>query len=242
MTWRTTRLRLVWRPPYYHGVRKSSIWRPIRRNRARRAPYGDGHGRKTRAREKGRGKHRARGRLGARGERSAGEIREQREERSQGRRTYLLARANAFAHAAGRSCCRRGSASPSPVPHPREEQPPAGCCFPVASSGPPLSRAPGARRASQASGGAPRPGTPPSGCRGRTPPRRSRGSARPSRRWWRRKRKRGERRAEAGEGWDRKGECVVCCGGVSVTDLASTALEGCCVNLEVSRGWVTSIS
>ena len=36
-TWRTTRLRLVWRPPYYHGVRKSSIWRPIRRNRARRA-------------------------------------------------------------------------------------------------------------------------------------------------------------------------------------------------------------
>ena len=94
----------------------------------------------TRAREKGRGKHRARGRLGAWGERSAGEIREQREERSQGRRTYLLARANAFAGAAGRSCCRRGSASPSPVPHPREEQPPAGCCFPVASSGPPLSR------------------------------------------------------------------------------------------------------
>ena len=119
-TWRTTRLRLVWRPSYYHGVRKSSIWRPIRRNRARRAPYGDGHGRKTRAREKGRGKcrragkHRARGRLGARGERSAGEIRGQREERSQGRRTYLLARANAFARAAGRSCCRRGSASPSP--------------------------------------------------------------------------------------------------------------------------------
>ena len=117
-----------------------------RRNRARRAPYGDGHGRKTRAREKGRGKcrragkHRARGRLGARGERSAGEIREQREEHSQGRRTYLLACANAFARAAGRSCCRRGSASPSPVPHPREEQPPAGCCFPVASSGPPLSR------------------------------------------------------------------------------------------------------
>jgi len=145
-TWRTTRLRLVWRPPYYHGVRKSSIWRPIRRNRARRAPYGDGHGRKTRAREKGRGKcrcvgkHRARGRLGVRGERSAGEIREQREERSQGRRTYLLARANAFARAAGRSCCRRGSASPSPIPYPREEQPPMGCCFPVTSSGPPLSR------------------------------------------------------------------------------------------------------
>ena len=167
--------------------------------------------------------------------------RNQRAERGSLAGKNLLARPNAFARAVGRSCRRQGSASPSPVPHPCEEQPPVGCCFPVASSGPPLSRAPGARRASRGSGGAPRPGTPPSGCRGRTPPRRSRGSARPSRRWWRRKRKRGEQRAEAGEEWDRKGECVVCCGGVSVTDLASTALEGCCVNLEVSRGWVTSI-
>ena len=130
----------------WYGVRLTTMASGSRRNRARRAPYGDGHGRKTRAREKGRGKcrragkHRARGRLGARGERSAGEIRGQREERSQGRRTYLLARANVFAHATGRSCYRRGSPSPSPVPHPREEQPPAGCCFPVASSGPPLSR------------------------------------------------------------------------------------------------------
>jgi len=42
--------------------------------------------------------------------------------------------------AAGRSCCRRASASPSPLPHPREEQLPAGCCFPAASSGPPSAR------------------------------------------------------------------------------------------------------
>ena len=143
-TWRTTRLRWVWRPPYYHGVRKSSIWRPIRRNRARRAPYGDGHGRKMPAREKGRGKHRARGKASrAREIRRAGREerrRNQRAERGAPAGKNLLARPNAFARAAGRSCCRRGSASPSPVPHPREEQPSAGCCFPVASSGPPLSR------------------------------------------------------------------------------------------------------
>ena len=101
-------------------------------NRAWRAPYrgpflGGGKWRK-----KGRGKEWARGRNRARREERAGE---------QGKnRKPHLARANAFARAAGRSCCRQGSASPSPVPHPREEQPPAGCCFPVASSGPPLSR------------------------------------------------------------------------------------------------------
>ena len=114
------------------------------------------------------GKHRARGRLGSRGERSAGEIREQREERPQGR-TCSPARTRsptppveaAAAEAPpppplfpirARSSRRRAAvsrrlfwssieqdtsrfASPFPLPHPREEQLPADCCFPTASSG-----------------------------------------------------------------------------------------------------------
>ncbi|CAD6270307.1 unnamed protein product [Miscanthus lutarioriparius] len=91
-----------------YGVRKTSLWRPILPRSSKAGAIRDARGGKTR--ERGRrdgGKEQSRAqRLGARGERSAGEIREQREERSRGRRTYLLARVNAFARAAGRSCCR----------------------------------------------------------------------------------------------------------------------------------------
>jgi hypothetical protein len=130
----TTRLRLVWRPPYGHGVRKSSIWHPIRCRlrkagairgwlRQENASAGErtgkeqAHGKASRAREIRRAWREERGR-------------NQRRERSAHRETYLLALANAFACAA----------EPYSVPHPREEQPPTGCCFPAASSGPPSSR------------------------------------------------------------------------------------------------------
>jgi hypothetical protein len=70
-------------------------------------------------------------------ERGAREKSEKREERSQG---DLPACARARECERVRPCRRSAAAEPSPIPHPHEEQPLAGCCFPTASSGPLSSR------------------------------------------------------------------------------------------------------
>jgi hypothetical protein len=125
---------LVGRPPYGHGVWKSSIWRPIHRRSCKVGAIRGWLRQENASAGERTGKEQARGKASRtreirrawREERG----RNQRIERSARRETYLLALTNAFARAA----------EPSSIPHPCEEQPPAGCCFPAASSGPPSSR------------------------------------------------------------------------------------------------------
>jgi hypothetical protein len=132
----TTRLRLAmasalwpWRPEVVDLASESSQIVQGGRHTGMAAAGNRERGRKEQARGKA---SRARGRLAAHGERSAGEIREERRALA-GRPTCSRTRAPA-------PPVEAAAAEPSLVPHPREEQPPAGCCFPAASSGPLSSR------------------------------------------------------------------------------------------------------